>query len=119
MQKTTFFGMLSAGMLAMSHCPGLPQWLVMVCNAVSVFALACLGYHAQDCPADCPNRKSKAGIVACMTALLVIAAVALGCKVGGLDVDVKSNTFGAARITLDGGMIGHGSLPKALPQAGR
>jgi hypothetical protein len=114
MQKTTFFGMLSAGMLAMSHVPGMPQWLVLASQAISVFALACLGYHAQDCPKDCPNRKSSAGVVACMAALLVIVTVTLGCRVGGLGLDVKSNTFGSLKLDLDGGVIGKGALPKPV-----
>lgn len=111
--KTTLCGLISALALAAHSVPGLPvalyPWLVVL----STCALAALGYHAQDCPPTCPNRKVPLALL--IGACLVLCAA--GCASGGLALEVSNPTFGKAGVVVEGISFGRHRTPTNLVPA--
>ena len=89
--KTTLSGTSAAIFLAVSQIPELPQWLALTLKILSAAAIAALGYHAAECPLNCPGtdlagrkRRFPAGPVATILLLIalgVILAHTTGCTV--------------------------------------
>ena len=104
---TTLFGCLGAAALAVAQVDGITPTLHMVCVCVGAACVAGLGYHAS----DAKPRPPLPPMVLFVAMLLMFVFTCMGCKVGGLALEVKSPAFGSVGVALDGGMIGKGKMP--------
>lgn len=112
--KTTLSGTSAAIFLAVSQIPELPQWLAMTLKILSAAAIAALGYHAAECPLNCPGtdlagrkRRFPAGPVA--TILLLIALGVILAHTTGCTVPNPTHTPGdtnTSAFIIDPGLAG-------------
>lgn len=54
-QRTTVSGTVAAACLGAAQVPSLPHWAQSALYIGAAVALAQLGYHAKDCPVNCPG----------------------------------------------------------------
>lgn len=52
---TTIYGTTAASLLAAGQIPAFPPWLTMTLHVLAAVSLGLLGYHAADCPPNCPG----------------------------------------------------------------
>lgn len=87
--KTTLSGAFAAGCLAATQVPDLPPWLGVCFRLGAAIGVASLGWHATDCPANCPGSDDQGrrlplperwpSLLLSFALLVPLGAVLLGC----------------------------------------